>query len=350
MTENTKKLTRRLLLTLGPALVILVAGWFYVTGGRYIGTENAYIKTDIISVVPEVSGRIVDVDIAENKPVQKGDVLFKIDPAPYRIAVQKAQADLIAAKAQIEAQKSRYLQKQEDIAIAQSDYDLAKKTYERRAALKKQNSAVISPEEMDNATHAIDSTKKRVALLQQQQNEILVMLEGNPDIAAEDHPLYQGAQAALDKAKLNLDYTVVKSPANGTIRHAPHVGDFAQMGLPATNLAVSEKTWIEANYKETELTNVVPGQKVDITVDTYPDYAWQGTVESISPATESEFSILPAQNATGNWVKVVQRIPVRISVEQSPDGPALRAGMSTEVTIDTGVWPHMPEILRPLFP
>lgn len=224
---------RRVLLILGPAVVAIVGGWMYLTGGRYIATDNAYVKTDIISIAPEVSGIIRTVDIDENAPVTKGETLFTIDDTNYTIAVAMAQANLNSAATQIEAMKARYQQKVQDIASAQAD-------------------------------------------------------------------------------------------------------------LSAMNLATTGNMWIEANYKETELTNMQPGQKVEIEVDTYPHMKWEGTVQSISPATESEFSILPAQNATGNWVKVVQRIPVRIAIDQSSNSPQLRAGMSSHVTVDTEQWPHLP--------
>jgi membrane fusion protein (multidrug efflux system) len=333
---------RRFLLIVGPVAVILVGGWFYLTGGRYIGTDNAYVKTDIISVAPEVSGIIRTVAIDENAQVTKGQTLFTIEDTSYAIAVSMARANLTAAVTQIEALKARYAQKEQDISVAQSDLTLAQKNYDRRAGLKKQNSSALSEAEMDNATHELDTAQQRIDVLKQEEAEILAMLNGDADIAAEDHPTYKAAKATLEKAELDLARTTVTAPADGVIRRVPKPGDYAQAGLSAMNLATTGNMWVEANYKETELTNMHPGQKVEIEVDTYPGVKWEGTVESISPATESEFSILPAQNATGNWVKVVQRIPVRIAIHGEPNSPQLRAGMSSHVTVDTEQWPHLP--------
>lgn len=345
MTEQKKNMTRKILLIGGPLVVLVVSGWMYFTGGRYMTTENAYVKTDIISVVPEVSGRLTQVNIIDNQQVKKGDVLMEIDPASYKIAESEAQAALAATATKIRATKAQYSQKEEQISAAQDDYDLAKKNYDRRLAVQKKNKSAISPEEMDDSRNAMTVAKNHIAVLEEERDEILAMLDGNPDIAVEDHPDYKQAEAALNKAKLDLERTVVRADNDGAVRHAPHAGDYARAGQSITDLAVSESTWIEANYKETALTNVKIGQPVTVTIDTYPNHEWHGKVESISPATESEFSILPAQNSSGNWVKVVQRIPVRIKLDQDDMDKQhlpLRAGMSTEVTIDTGSYPRLP--------
>lgn len=341
--ENTRKngkrnLMRRILMIAGIAVVAVICAWFYLTSGRYIATDNAYIKAAKILITPQVAGTITSVSIRDNQPVKEGELLLLIDPAPYKIALDEAEADLAVSRAQIAQLKAQYRQKQEDMKREQVEADFAVKEYERKNPLA--SKGAVSQSNLDEAARQRDAALKAVAVLQEEMNEILAALAGDPDIKTEDHPLYQKALAALHDAQLNLERTEVKAPASGIIGAAPHTGDYARAGVPLFNLVGTDNIWIEANYKETELTNVKPGQPVSIEIDTYPDHEWHGHVESISPATGSEFSILPAQNATGNWVKVVQRIAVRIAVDPGPDGLPLRTGMSTHVTIDTGHYPH----------
>jgi membrane fusion protein (multidrug efflux system) len=252
--------------------------------------------------------------------------------------VDEAKAELAMSYAEIEQLKARYRQKQEDMARAQVEAGYADKEYERKNQLAAKST--VSQSALDEARRTRDATAKTVAVLQEEIKEILAALGGNPDIKPEDHPLYLKALAALHDAELDLERTAIKAPVNGIIGTAPRKGDYARAGVPVLNLVGTGDIWIEANYKETELTGVRTGQPVLIEVDTYPGHEWKGRVESISPATGSEFSVLPAQNATGNWVKVVQRIAVRIVIEPGTESPPLRTGMSAHVTIDTGRYPH----------
>lgn len=331
---------RKILMGGGFLVVLIVCAVLYLVSGRYIGTDNAYIKSAKIMITPEVSGVIQSVTVTDNQIVKRGDTLFTIDPSSYEIALQRAEADLGVAKSHVEELKANYRQKQQDIERAQAIAAYNEKSYKRVASLIK--TGAVSKESVDLTNSSNLAAQKDVSMLQEDLNAIVAELGGNPDIATEDHPSYKAALAALNTAKLNLDRTKMLAPVDGRVGAAPHAGDYARESLPAMNLVGTDDVWIEANYKETELTDVVPGQKVEIEVDTYPGHVWQGVVESISPATGSEFSVLPAQNATGNWVKIVQRIGVRIKIEPQQNAPDLRAGMSTHVKIDTGKYPHIP--------
>lgn len=337
---------RRLLMGGGVLAVLVTGGALWLTGGRYIGTDNAYIKTDIVLITPEVSGPITEVMAKSHEHVAAGSTLFAIDRQPFQIALAQAQANLASARTDIEKLKAQYRQKQEDLRIAQSDVDLAQKNFGREDALDKRGTGAVSATALDQARHDLETARQRMSLLQQEESETLAELNGNADIAVEDHPLYLSAKAAADKAALDLDRTLVKAPFDGITGDMPYPGDYAHAGAPSLSLVNDRRVWIEANYKETELTRMVPGQPAHIEVDTYPGHEWFGRVASISPATSAEFSVLPAQNATGNWVKIVQRIPVRIEVEPDKNSPDLRAGMSAEVKVDTGSRPHLPAFLR----
>jgi membrane fusion protein (multidrug efflux system) len=342
-TPNKKKrsLLRRVLMLGGVAIVLIGGTGFYLLSGRYIETENAYVKADKIMVAPEVGGVVVGVNVANNQPVTKGSVLFSIDPAQYRIAEAKAQADLMSARSKIEEKKAEYRQKLQDVERAQVEVDYFTKEYDRQIELRAKDT--VSQSKIDDIKRQRDAARKQVLVLREDAEQIKAALMGNPDIHPEDHPVVQAAAAAVDKAQLDLQHTTVLAPVNGIVGSVPNAGDYAHASVPMINLVSTGSSWIDANYKETELTNVRIGQPVDVTIDTYPGVHWKGVVSSISPATGAEFSILPAQNTTGNWVKVVQRITVRIDFMEGPEDLPKRAGMSTIVSIDTGSYPHMPK-------
>ncbi len=329
---------RRLLMIGGVVVVLIGCGYFYLTSGRYVATDDAYVKAAKILIAPQVAGAIIAVPVTDNQSVKESDVLAVIDPAAYKIAAAEASAKLANTYMTIDQLKAQYRQKREELAKAGIDVDFTRREYERRAALIKSGS--ISQTEFDDSKRQRDATLKIVASLKEEIDGIVAALAGDPDIDPKNHPLYQEAQAALHQAELDLERTTIKAPVDGIIGTTPHVGDYARAGLPLLNLIGTKDVWIEANYKETELTHVKVGQPVSIEVDTYPGHEWQGRVESISPATGSEFSVLPAQNATGNWVKVVQRIAVRIAVDSNPIDMPLRVGMSAHVIIDIGHYPN----------
>ena len=340
MTAEQKKTTRRFALILGPLVILVVTAFVWVFSGRYISTDNSYVKAHKVMVSPEVSGTVMPVSVHENQFVHKGDVLFMVDPASFRIALEKAEANVTAVRQQIEQLKASARQMAEEINMARQDADYATTQYKRRAGLTMKDA--ISQESVDAAQHARDVAETKIKQLKQEREAILAQLGGNEDATPEDLPAYKAALAERDSAKLGLDRTTVKAPVDGTTGAMPNTGDYAHAGVPSLSVVADEGVWVEANFKETDLTNMKPGQKVEIAVDTYPGRIWTGTIESISPATGSEFSLLPAQNATGNWVKVVQRLAVRIRPDMKEGDPPLRAGMSADVTVDTGSYPHLP--------
>lgn len=331
--DGRRRLVRRILLTLGPALVLAIGGFAYLTGGRYVSTENAYIKSDLVAVSAEISGPIIELGVDDNDPVAVGDLLFRIDPRPFQIAFDQAQARLDATRDEIEGMRAHYRQKTEELALARTDYEYAGRERNRQAALAENGYA--SRSRLDQVQTSLDTAAQRIAMLTQEQAQILSQLSGDADIAVETHPHYLEARAAHDTAILDLERTRVRAPFDGIIGRAPELGQYVTAGRPVLSVIGTEDLWIEANFKETDLANVRPGQPVEISVDTYGAREWRGTVESIAHATGAEVSILPAQNASGNWVKVVQRIAVRIRVEPDADAPPLHAGMSTRVEIDT---------------
>jgi membrane fusion protein, multidrug efflux system len=330
-----RQLRHRLMLG-GVIVVVLGSAWFYLKGGRYIGTDNAYLRAEKILVTPEVTGEIKEVRVTDNQQVHAGDVLAVVDDRHYRIAFEKAAADLAATATRIEEFKASYRQKSESIAQAQIEADFAEKEYKRRISL-----VSVSETERAEFKQRRDAAVKDVDIQKAELGQIFAQLGGDDKIKAEEHPAYKSAAAMLEDAKLRLEQTQVKAPIDGLINAAPRRGDFARATAPMLTMIGTEKLWMDANFKETQLTNIQPGQPVTIEIDTFPDMELHGKVESISPGTGSEFSILPAQNATGNWVKVVQRVAVHIAIDRPPGDTRLRAGLSGRAVIDTGSYPHL---------
>jgi len=333
---NGKGRNRLLLILAGPLLVLLVAAYLYLTGSRYVSTDDAYVQADKISISADVGARVVEVDVADNQPVHKGDVLFKLDDSSFRIAVDHDQAALAASKLQVEALKATYRQKQADIKAAQDTLDYRQREFDRQQQMLA--SHVTSQAKFDEAKNDLDIARQALASNQQQLGNVLSNLANDPDIETDKHPLVQQAQAQLDQAALDLTHTVVTAPADGIVTKVTNlpVGEYLNASVPAFSLIATGNVWIEANFKETDLTHMLPGDKATVDIDTCPGKSFTAHVESIGAGTGSEFSVLPAQNATGNWVKVVQRIPVRLVIDSSdPDRP-LRVGMSANAEVDTG--------------
>ena len=339
---------RRLLLLAGPLVVAAVAVGVYLAGGRYVATENAYVKADMVMVAAEVSGPIVEVGVRENQQVGRGDVLFRIDDRPYRIALREAEAELAGVVNDLASLKAEHAQKLEERALAQADLDYATRELGRQSKLLA--TSTTSHSKYDAARHEVAVIRQRLKVIAQETAQILARLGGEPELEVGRHPRYLQAVAAIERARLDLERTVVRAPFAGIASNTPNPGQqvvaSTTSSAPVMSVVADRDAWIEANFKETELTHVRPGQAVTIHVDGYPDRDWHGSVESISQATGAEFSVIPPQNATGNWVKVVQRIPVRIAIAAEAGAPALRSGMSTWVEIDTGRQRPLPDFVR----
>ena len=332
------------LLILGPLALALVGAYYYAIGGRFVTTENAYVKADKIAISTDVSGRVVQVNVKENQLVKKGAVLFELDREPFQIALDKAEADLRAIKNEIEATRKLYAAKETELEAAEKDVAFFKKEFERRRNLLRRG--VVSQDRFDSAGRNLEASRNRTDDVRQELGRMMARLGGSPEVATELNPEVRAAEAKLNEARLNLEHTVIQAPANGIVtKNDLQKGEFVTMGRPVFSIVAWDEIWIEANLKETELTHVTEGQTATIKVDAYPDFSWDAQVKSIAPATGAEFSILPPQNATGNWVKVVQRVPVRLELTETEAGPPLRAGMSVIVSIDTEHQRDLPPIV-----
>lgn len=327
------QIKRLILLVVIPAGFLLAGFALYLHGGRFVETDNAYVKADVIPISAEVSGPIIKVLVAENQQVAKGDVLFKLDPDPFKVAVSRAEAKLAQVRTELQALKNSYQEKQAQIEMAESDQAFAQRELQRQIDLKGKN--FVSVSELDDLEHRVENSAQRLKVLRLDLQRIAVSLGGDVDAPLEEHPSYRAALADLHQAQLDLKRATVRAPAAGVASKTPNVGQYVHAGNTVLALVGSSDLWIEANFTETDLTHVRPGQSVDIKIDTYPGRQWQGTVDSLSPATGAEFSVIPPQNATGNWVKIAQRVPVRIHVDMPADAPQLRAGLSAVVEIDT---------------
>jgi membrane fusion protein (multidrug efflux system) len=332
--RRRRRWLRPLLLGAGPLLVALGAAAAYLGGGRYVETDNAYVKADKVAISAEVAGTVRAVPVRENQRVGAGEVLFRIDDAPFRVAVARARAYLARVANELAAMKAGYRQKQSEIDLAQTNLAYADREYRRQAGLA--DRGFISPAALDDHRLKLEQAQRNLATRQEELRQIAANLGGSADLPVEQHPSWLAARADLERAQLDLARVEVRAPIDGIASKPPKPGQYLAPGTSAMALVGTSEVWIEANYTETDLTYVRPGQQATIEVDTYPGRKWTGEVDSISPATGAEFSVLPAQNATGNWVKVTQRVPVRIAIRGNGDDPALRAGMSATVSIDTG--------------
>jgi len=333
----TRPLRQRLrmpLMIAGPAVVAIAALWWFVTSGRYVETDDAYIQGARTVISADVAGRVIAVEVHDNERVTKGQVLYRLDPVSYQAAVNEAKAQLGIARAQVQALKATYQQKSAENKSAQETLDYSQREYDRQKKLL--GSGVASQAQFDQASNALEVARQRVVSSQQDIENTLAPLGGNPDISADQHPMVQRTQAVLDERKIDLNDTVIRAPENGTVTKVEQlqVGDYMTAATPVFSL-MSDRLWVEANFKETELTYMRPGQEATVEVDTYPDADLHAKVSSFSPGTGLTFSLLPPENATGNWVKVVQRLPVRLALENlAPDTP-LHAGLSVTVNVDT---------------
>lgn len=323
-----------MLLVVVPLLAGLIGLVVYLKGGRYVDTDDAYLKADIVPVSAEVSGTVQKVLVGENQAVQAGQVLFRIDPAPFRVEVAKAEAKLGQVRTMLNALKESYREKQTEIAVAQTNHAYAVK--EQRRASDLALKSFVSAARLDELKHNTEVSAQQIVALRQDLKRIAQALGGGVDVPVDNHPDYLAAQAELERAKLDLRHTEVHASLSGSVSKLPEPGQYIKAGNTAMVVVANGHLWIEANFSETDLTYVRPGQPVRLRVDTYPDRQWRGVVDSLSPATGAAFALIPAQNAVGNWVKIVQRVPVRIRLEAQAKLPELQAGLSSWVEIDTG--------------
>lgn len=329
-------LRRVLLLWVLPLVVVVGAVLAYGLTGRYVSTDNAYLQQDRVDVAPQISGNVLRVEAIENARVTAGQPILVLDDTLPRIAVDAAQARLAAAHTEVAAAKAAIREKQAQLAVANRAAEYSLRDLKRQQELADRK--LVPASALDAVSRSTDIAVGTSGVIKLQIDQAIARLGGHPDLPDERYSVVRTALADLERARTDLERTVVRAPQSGIVSHLPQVGARVDAGRPAFAVVTDRAIYVTANFKETDLEWVRPGQRVKIDVDTYSDHAWQGRVESIAQATGAEFALLPPQNASGNWVKVVQRIPVRIALERGADEPPLRAGMSADVEIDTG--PH----------
>ncbi len=331
-----RKRLRMILLVGLPAIAALIGLALYLSGGRYISTDNAYVGAQKVLITPDISDKIIHVAVVEGQHVKPGDELFTLDPEPYRLALDTARAKLAAARADYDKLKTSYKSLVELAALGKKNVDLKQRDVDRKTNLVKTQAG--SQSDLDTAMGALVMAQLEYQFTTQQRDTTLSQLLGNPDLPLAEFPEYAQAKAALDNAQRDFGHTVVRAPISGTATQVDNiqVGRFVAAGTPILSVIDDQAPWVDANPKETDITYLRVGQKATLDVDSFPDHTFKGHVVAVSPGTGAQFSILPPQNATGNWVKVVQRVPVRIAFDRDEDTHLLRAGMSVVVDIDTG--------------
>ena len=331
-----RKRLRMILLVGLPALVLVIGLGIYLSGGRYISTDNAYVGAQKVLITPDISGKITNVAIREGQHVNPGDELFSLDREPFALALAQVKAKLDTARSDFDKLKSNLKSLNTLAELAEKNVDLKQRDVDRKTKLV--SSQAGSQADLDTALAAVITAKLQAEFAVQQRDTTLNQLLGDPDLPLERFPEYAQAKAALDNAQRDFDHTIVRAPMSGTATQVDNIqlGRFVAAGTPVLSVIDDQAPWVDANPKETDIAYLRIGQKATIDVDSFPDRTFTGTVVAVSPGTGAQFSILPPQNATGNWVKVVQRLPVRIAFDKSEDTKLLRSGMSVNVDIDTG--------------
>jgi membrane fusion protein (multidrug efflux system) len=327
---------RPILMLGGIAIVVAAVGYFWLTGGRTVSIDDAYVRAAKETIATDVSGIVAAVPVHEGQRVKKGDLLLQLDRRPFEIALAGATANRNGMVSSLNAMKLDYKRMLRDVDVKQAQLESDQANYDRFAGLIKAGG--VTRADYDNARFLVMADRQAVEALKVTAGVQLARLGGDADVDVRTMNDYLQAQARVDEAQRQLDHTAIYAPFDGIATQVETVqpGMYLAAATAAFGLVSTNNVWIEANPKETELTYVKLGDPVDVTVDTYPGQTWKGVVEAIAPNSGSEFSVLPAQNTSGNWVKVVQRIPVRIKVEHKDGDPELRAGMSVETDIDTG--------------
>jgi len=332
-----RRYRRTLLLVVLPLVALLAGLTFYLNGGRYVTTDDAYVGAQKVLITPDISGKIINIAVREGQQVAAGDVMFQIDPVPFDLAVAQARAKLADAKTSHDNLVANVKLYGDTVELVNAGIGLKQRDVDRKTALAKNNFG--SQLDLDNSATALVTAQAQLQLVKQQQSTALNQLLGNPELPLDQFPAYLQAKAALDDAQRNLDLTTVRAPMAGVATQVDQIqlGRFLAVGTPVFAVIDTSRPWVDANLKESDFTYVAVGQSVTIDVDAFPDHAFKGTIGSLSPGTGAQFAILPPQNATGNFVKVVQRVPVRIYFDSNDKFvQKLKAGMSAYTSIDTG--------------
>jgi membrane fusion protein (multidrug efflux system) len=336
---------RPLLFALLP-IALVAGGYYYVTGGQIMSTDNAYVQADMVGVSTDVAGTVISVEVHDNETVTKGQVLYRLKPDSFQTALDGAKAQLGTVHDQILTLQASYKLSLAQIAQAEADLPYYQIAFKRQQDLVATGAGTKAA--FDSAQHDLVSTQQKIDVAKAQAEATLAQLGGDPNQKIEDNPFYLQAKSGVDNAQRDFNDTIVRAPFDGIVTNvnAIQVGSYLQASQQAFSLISTSHVWVEASPKETELTYVRPGQPAKLSVDTYPGVEWNAVVDSVSPASGSSFSLLPAQNTTGNWVKVVQRIPMRVRVENRDGKPPLRVGMSVTVDVDTGHARGLPDFVN----
>lgn len=330
-----RALVRFILLFALPVAALLAGGHYWVKATRYVTTENAYVKAHHLAISADMDGRTTRVLVRENDRVKKGDLLFELDPEQHRINLARSEAELAGIRNTLDALRAEYRTAQAELADARQEIGYFQRVFERQKKLSARG--VASRAAYDAAERNLTQARQAARTTAQKIQQVLAKLGGRADMPAEQHPMYMQARAQREQAALNLRRTRVYAPDDGIVgKVSLEPGEYVEEGKAVIPIIKASDIWVEANLKETQLAHVRPGQTARIVIDAYPDADWTARVLSISPSTGAELSVLPPQNASGNWVKVVQRVPVRLKLDREHDGLPLRAGMTVEVSIDTG--------------